>query len=204
MERGTILNSMNNNIFYFFYNLAHKSVFLDKVIIFIAEPLAYFVIVSAIIFVLFHHDIFTPKQGFGGFGVFKKAFLNFKQKWREIVLVFFSSISAWVLAYVLKILFHTSRPFLVLPDVTPLWIESGYAFPSGHATFFMALAVAVYLSHKKAGYVFITFAFLIGLARITAGVHFPIDIFGGFVLGSGVAYLVNYFYFPHVRHVEKV
>ena len=96
-------------------------------------------------------------------------------------------------AYVLKLLFHTSRPFLVLPDVVPLWIESGYAFPSGHATFFMALAFAIYLLHKKVGYIFICLALFIGFARIVAGVHFPIDILGGFILGIIVSLLIKFF-----------
>ena len=29
-----------------------------------------------------------------------------------------------------------------------------FSFPSGHATFFMALGVAIFLSHKKMGYLF--------------------------------------------------
>ena len=122
-------------------------------------------------------------------------FLNLKQKWIEIVLVFFSGIVAWFLAYILKNVFMTSRPFLALPDVTPLWVESGFAFPSGHATFFMALGFAIYLTHKKIGYIFISFAILIGLARIIAGVHFPVDILGGFILGIIVAYLVKHLLF---------
>ena len=36
------------------------------------------------------------------------------------------------------------------------------------------------------------FALLIGLARIIAGVHFPIDILGGFVLGGIVSFLVAF------------
>ena len=38
---------------------------------------------------------------------------------------------------------------------------------------------------------FIFFAILIGLARIAAGVHFPIDILGGYVLGILVACVVK-------------
>ena len=38
------------------------------------------------------------------------------------------------------------------------------------------------------------FAFLIGLVRIMAGIHFPIDILGGFILGTLTAYFVKYLY----------
>ena len=55
----------------------------------------------------------------------------------------------------------------------------------------MALAFAIYFLHKQAGYWFMFFALIIGVARIMAGVHFPLDILGGFVLGALVAYLVK-------------
>jgi undecaprenyl-diphosphatase len=38
------------------------------------------------------------------------------------------------------------------------------------------------------------FAFLIGLARIAAGIHFPIDVLAGFIIGILTAYLVDYLY----------
>lgn len=174
---------MNNTIFYFFYNLAHKSDFFDRLVIFTANTLSYFVVVLAVIFLLFHHEV-LPSQN---------PLKEFVKRWRKIILVFFSSGLAWVLAKILKILIHTPRPPEALTNIYPLFTENGFAFPSGHATFFMALAISIFLSHKKAGYVFIVFALLIGFARIGAGVHFPVDILGGFILGSGVAYLVAYF-----------
>lgn len=173
---------INNDIFYFFYSFAHRSLFGDKFIVFVAETLPYLVIILAMVFVLFHHDLVRSK----------KPFALLKQKWKEITLVFLSSIIAWVLAYIFKNIFMTPRPFLALQDVQSLWIESGYAFPSGHSTAFMALATSIFLSHKKVGYLFIVFAVLVGLARIVAGVHFPVDILGGFILGAGVAYIVKF------------
>jgi undecaprenyl-diphosphatase len=167
-----------------FYNLAHRSVFLDKIIVFFAQIFPYLVILLAVTFLFFHHEIFSAKEPF-------KAF---QQKWREIVIVFFSGCLAWVLAYVLKFFFHTARPFVMFQNVQNLLPESGFSFPSGHATFYMALAFAIFFSHKKAGYWFMFFALLIGLARIAAGVHFPIDILGGFFLGILTAYLVRFLY----------
>jgi len=58
----------------------------------------------------------------------------------------------------------------------------------------MALAFAIFLTHKKVGYWFMFFALLIGIARIIVGVHFPIDILGGFILGALIAYLVRFVY----------
>lgn len=172
---------MNNNIFFFFYNLAHKSEFFDAIIIFFADIFPYIVIVLAFLFLIFHNEILTSSNPL-------KALI---QKWKDIFLTFFSGLAAWILAYALKFLFHTLRPFDLFPQVVSLLPESGFAFPSGHATFFMALACALFINHKKVGYIFMFFALLIGIARIMAGVHFPIDILGGFVLGSAIAYFLK-------------
>jgi undecaprenyl-diphosphatase len=160
--------SINNQIFFFFYNLSHQSIFFDKLVIFFADIFPYIVILLAVIYLFFY-----------------------KKDWKDFFIIFISSGFAWFVSYILKYLFHTSRPFDVFPQITSLFGETGYAFPSGHATFFMALAVALFFSHKKVGYVFMFFALIIGIARIISGVHFPIDILGGFILGSLVAYFLK-------------
>ncbi len=172
---------MNTTIFYFFYNFAHQSILLDKIIIFFAVYFPYLVIIFAGLFLLFHHEVFKAESPY-------RVFL---QKKKEILLVFATSVFAWILARVLKLLIHVDRPFISLPDVRALFPEDGFAFPSGHATFYMALAFSILFMHKKVGYVFIVFAVLIGIARIIGGVHFPVDILGGFALGALVAYFVK-------------
>lgn len=169
---------MNDRIFYLFYNLSHKSAFLDGLFVFLADTLPYIVIMLAGLFLLFHHEILRAESPY-------RAFL---EKWKEISAVFLSGILAWVFSYLLKLTFGALRPFDLLEGVESLLPETGYAFPSGHASFFMAIAVSVLFLHRRAGYVFLLFALLIGFSRIAAGVHFPADILGGFALGALVAY----------------
>ncbi|OGI60421.1 hypothetical protein A2641_00115 [Candidatus Nomurabacteria bacterium RIFCSPHIGHO2_01_FULL_37_25] len=172
---------MNEIIFFFFYNLAHQSQIFDDIVIFFAVYFPYVVVFIAGIFLLTHHEVFKDKNTLQVFLIKKK----------EILSAFFSGVLAQVLAYGLKIFFHTSRPFLDLPNVSALFHETGFAFPSGHATFFAALSVSLFFTHKKVGYIFMFFALLIGLARIIAGVHFPVDILGGFILGAFTAFFVK-------------
>ena len=152
-------------------------------IIFFAVYFPYLVIIFAGLFLLFHHEVLgaeSPAQVFW-------------EKKKEILGVFFAGILAYIVSILLKIFIQTPRPFDAFSQVHSLISETGYSFPSGHATFFMALAMSIFFMHKKAGYWFMFFALLIGLARIIAGVHFPVDILGGFVLGALVAWLVEYF-----------
>jgi len=165
---------MNNQIFFFFYNFAHQSASSDKLIIFFAVYFPYVVIILAGLFLLFHHEVFQAEN----------PFQVFLQKKKEILLVFFFRMLGLCAVLCVEIFIFHSKTLDVFSQVHSLISETGYSFPSGHATFFMALAVSIFFYHKKAGYIFMFFALIIGIARIVAGVHFPTDILGGFVVGA--------------------
>lgn len=173
---------LNNKIFYFFYNFAHQSVFSDKLIIFFADSLPYLVVIF--IFLFFYYRILIANK-------FLKSFLK---NGKELFFVFFAGSLAWLIAQILKVSIQAPRPFLALSDVRALFPEIGYAFPSQHTVFFTAIAMMMVFFHKKIGYGLLFSAILIGLARIIAGVHFPVDILGGFVLGVTVAYFMKFLY----------
>ena len=171
---------MNETIFYFFYNLlSHQSIFLNGVIIFFAEILPEILIIA----IGFFYYVISDSEN--DFRVFIRKYS------KELVSAFFPGLLAWILSVGLKILIHTERPFEILKNVSPLFPETGFAFPSTHAAVFSALAVSIFFFHKKAGYVFMFFAFVIGLSRVIAGVHFPVDILGGFALGAFIAYFLK-------------
>lgn len=172
---------MNDSIFYFFYNFSHRSEFFDKMIVFFADTFPYIVILLAFIFLLKHRDVLGAD----------KPLEAFKRKWKEILGVFVCSVTAWVVARVLKIFINTDRPFTALTNVQALFNDTSFAFPSGHATFFGALALLIFFHHKKTGLVFMLFALIISVARIMAGVHFPVDILGGFAIGAVIAYFLR-------------
>jgi undecaprenyl-diphosphatase len=72
----------------------------------------------------------------------------------------------------------------------PLFLHGGMdSFPSGHAMFFGALAMSLFFVHKRMGYLYFVVALIVGLARIAAGVHFPVDIFVSYILGIIIAYI---------------
>ncbi len=179
-----------NTLFFTLYSLAHQSPVIDRIIVFFAVLFPYIVILSAGIFLLVHHKIFPSAN----------PIKEFMEKWKAVIFVFFSGALSWLVAEVLKISIQSPRPFIKFTEVHSLMPETGFAFPSQHATFFAAIAVALFFTHKKAGYIFMFFALCIGLARVIAGVHFPIDILAGFVLGALVSIILRRVMYRVAQH----
>jgi len=162
------MSGLNQYIFNLFFQFARRNFILDDVGIFLAQYLSYFLVLGFLIYAL-------------------------KQKeWRLRFLIIAEGIlvvilSRGIITEVFRFFYRCVRPFDAL-GFTPLISESGYSFPSGHAAFFFALAmVAVYYS-RKLGWWYFAFAILNGLARVFAGVHWPLDILGGAAVGilSGI------------------
>lgn len=169
----------NESIFRYLNSFAGRNEFFDAVIIFSAEWLPW-VLVSGLVVFLFVH---SHKIGMS----LSEIFYSWKLRTKELVMIIFSALFALVLAEVVKYFYASPRPFEILSNINLLFSHGGGdSFPSGHATFFAALAAAVFSYHKKLGVAFIVGALLIGFGRIMAGIHFPIDILAGFILGAAV------------------
>lgn len=68
--------------------------------------------------------------------------------------------------------------------------KTDFSFVSDHATLAMALAVGIFLVHRKLGLIGIGLAVLAGFSRVYMGVHYPTDVVGGLALGMAVALLL--------------
>ena len=95
---------------------------------------------------------------------------------------------------VLKIIFHTPRPFETLDSISGKRVETatGYSFPSGHTqgatTFFISLAQVV--RRRWFSITAIVLLLLVGISRMYLGVHWPADVAGGLVIGILMAYII--------------
>ncbi|MER7829499.1 phosphatase PAP2 family protein [Streptomyces sp. NPDC095602] len=68
--------------------------------------------------------------------------------------------------------------------------KTDYSFVSDHATMAMAIAVGLFIAHKRFGLAAIALALAEGFCRVYMGVHYPTDVVGGFALGTAVALLL--------------
>lgn len=97
----------------------------------------------------------------------------------------------------LKFAFHNSRPYKVLENIQGKRLQTGtgYAFPSGHTqgatTLYSSIAMSV--KSKYFWIIAITLSVLVGISRLYLGVHWPIDVFFGFIIGFLIPVLLfNY------------
>lgn len=97
-----------------------------------------------------------------------------------------------------QILPYITRPFYEL-GLSPLTLTIPFngSFPSDHSAFVFALAASLWLRDKKLGLIYFLGALLVGWGRVVSGVHYPIDIFGGAILGIFSALLVDTFRFDN-------
>lgn len=130
-----------------------------------------------------------------------------EEKWWEIIV---RALCAAGLAYaartILGWLFFRWRPFAVLPDVHQL-ISMGPAessFPSGHASVAFALAFYIFTRDRGWGWSFIILAILVALGRVFVGVHYPLDVFVGFIVGWLAALFVKKFENMEWKKVGRV
>ena len=92
-------------------------------------------------------------------------------------------------ARVIKITTGRARPSVKSEEVWngPRFTSKYHAFPSGHTAASTAFFSALFFASRRIGLVFLPIPILIGFSRIYVGVHYPLDIIGGAVLGIAVA-----------------
>lgn len=169
------IQQIHNDVFFWMHGLLYQSDVFDRIIYLIAEQIDIYIVGLSIFFMAF---FFHKKYGLFSKKRIKKIFL-------ESLSISVSILIAWGITALMKWLFAQPRPFLRFPDlVNNLFPYGAYdSFPSGHATLFAAFSTMIFLYHKKAGIFFALAGVAISLARVIAGVHLPVEILVGWLIG---------------------
>jgi len=76
------------------------------------------------------------------------------------------------------------RPFATLPVNMLFYEPTDSSMPSNPTAVGFAFATAVWMTNRRAGALLYVLAALFAISRVYAGVHFPLDILGGAVVGA--------------------
>ncbi|MCX6730150.1 MAG: phosphatase PAP2 family protein [Candidatus Portnoybacteria bacterium] len=163
---------MNATIFQAINGIANTSKIIDFLGLFFADYLLYIIGIAFIVI------LFIKKTRLMAISIAVTTFL-----------------ARIIIAEPIKRITHVDRPYVILDNVKKLISESGdhLSFPSGHATIVFAIATAIYFFNKKWGIVAFVVAILVGISRIYVGVHWPLDIVAGALIGILSGIIVNKF-----------
>jgi len=129
-------------------------------------------------------------------------FFVFKQqKWKGFITFFFMILLVGVAdqgsVHLFKNTFQRLRPchneaILNIVHIVNNKCGGLYSFVSSHATNTFAFAVftSLYFNKKKISYLLIFWAIIVSYSRIYLGVHYPLDVFGGAILGVIIGVII--------------
>ena len=114
-------------------------------------------------------------------------------------------ICIFVFLYI-KSFFSRMRPYKKHDKVPIMYPPDKHSFPSGHTMIGFAISFSVGSYSFGSAILFYTIASLIAFSRVYVGLHYPLDVICGIVLGSVIGMLTNMaFYYiiglPIVGHI---
>jgi len=164
-----IIKSIDHLLFQTINQFAFKWEWFDLVGVFFANYFVYFIVILLLLFLL-----------------------RFKKYWVMVIKAMVAAlISRFIFTEIIRLIHPRLRPFINGNINLLIDKVNQFAFPSGHAAFCFAIATIIYFYNKKAGILFFVFASLVSIARIFVGVHWPLDILAGAVIGIFSGWLIN-------------
>ena len=115
-------------------------------------------------------------------------FIDGKIKKEQVFHALLACIFTAIIVFFIKYFFPTLRPFMINGRGVNVLIKPlDGAFPSWHTAQAFVLAVTIFMHDRRVGWFFLIGALAVGIARVLANVHYPVDIFGGALVGTLVA-----------------
>ncbi len=118
------------------------------------------------------------------------ALLPKDRRVRALALIAISLPLTYLVAKFASALYYNPRPF-VTGEFTPLVYHApDNGFPSDHTLLASAVATVVYAYRRRVGLFLIAGTVAVGVSRILAGVHSPLDVAMSMAIAVGVTFAV--------------
>lgn len=114
-----------------------------------------------------------------------------KRKWLIFGSVSLPAVLSILINQLLAIIHFRDRPFLNLNIQKLVEPFSEKSFPSDHSAIAFAISMAVFFYNKKLSVILFFLSFLVSVGRIFAGVHYPLDIVAGSMVGIIMAIVIR-------------
>ncbi len=166
------LRQLDYKLFYLINGLAKRWRWLDYCGIFCAVYLIWFMAIISLVFFWY-----VPAQ------------IN---RLRYLFTLFASVAGAYAVSAIIGFAYGRARPFVNLEGARQLITTSFFhkSFPSSHAMVVFALAFTVLWFNRPLGAVMLVLAALVAWGRVFVGVHYPMDVAVGAILGGVVSYVM--------------
>ena len=128
--------------------------------------------------------------------------LTNKRKLEIITFGIITALVAFLLAKIGGAMFYNARPFVVNNIVPLLPHAADNGFPSDHTLFSAVIAVTMYSVSKKLGLILGVLSVIVGMSRVLALVHHPIDIVGSIVFAI-IGGVVAYYLTPKIMRIRS-
>ena len=183
-----MINTFNQQLFFFINRAALRWPPLDHFFLFVTNVFVPALVLGALVWFF----IVLPRRA--------SSRIERLRRYGDASLLLLSLGLVWCVTELIKAGVSFPRPQQLLSGVHVLSTFGSYdSFPSAHTAFAFATAVFVYHYSRRAGLLAILLAVLVGVSRIFVGVHFPIDVLAGAVLGTmipwGIVSLLRHYTF---------
>lgn len=147
----------------------------------------------------FFDEIMPPITALGEYSIFWLVLgfiLIISKKYRKVGILTVLTVLLTIIidGAIIKNIVQRPRPFLQVTTINMLITKPlDYSFPSVHTAAAVAACLILFKTIKKYSIPFIFLAMLIAFSRLYLFVHYPSDVFGGFILGLVSSKIVLYF-----------
>ncbi len=109
---------------------------------------------------------------------------------RAVLRAIIALFAANIVLKLCNLIYFRPRPFIDHEVNLLFYRPTDSSFPSNPATVGFSLATAIWMYNRQLGALLLVLATLLGLSRIYCGVHYPLDVIAGALLGALSAYLM--------------